>query len=290
MSEMSRPKIQNSESGQAVVEYILLLAISVALIIGLMKQLYQPFGNWMQDYMGQYLECLLDVGELPSLGGGSDSGECNSKFSSFSVTAGRPPLEPNPKDKGKNGNNLQGRNKTDANDSSSRNSFDQSGEQNNVAARARRSGRDPSFSVGTPTGSDSKNLGDNSGDNLQNTTKLPESSYLKLRKNEASTKLNQELENRGSLSQSFFVKAKNKKEVEAPVLGKTNLDEDGGAANKTKKLIIKAPERKIAADEKQESWNFSDYIKYAIIILILVALGLFLFGQMASISKSMEKN
>jgi hypothetical protein len=67
MNEMHRLEKQKSQAGQTTVEYILIVALSVTIILGLMSQFYKPFGNWMQDYMGQYLECLLDVGELPTV-------------------------------------------------------------------------------------------------------------------------------------------------------------------------------------------------------------------------------
>ncbi len=64
-----------NQKGAGLVEYLLLLIIGVSLILGLMNQFYRPFGQWLTNYTGSYLQCLLETGELPALGG-TTSGEC----------------------------------------------------------------------------------------------------------------------------------------------------------------------------------------------------------------------
>jgi hypothetical protein len=65
--------------------------------------------------------------------------------------------------------------------------------------------------------------------------------------------------------------------------------EENSDPRKVKKLIIKPVDRKIASTEEDKAWSFSDYLKYGIIIIILIGLFLFLGGQFLQISKSMEK-
>jgi hypothetical protein len=281
MNEMHRLEKQKSQSGQALVEYILIVGLSVAIILGLMNQLYKPFGDWMKDYMGQYVECLLDVGELPTTGGGSESGECNSRFRSFSVADGRPPINANGSSQDKN--NSQNRRSPPQASSSTNGDSSSSGA---MANRARgRSGTTP-FPVGSRAGSDSGLTSNNASNAI--VEKLPESQYYKNRSSGSSPFVAGPMITRNGLNQSFVVsKKQNSSQVEQPE--KLPLHEEVGQEPKSKKFVMKAPERKVASADDDKPWSFSEYFKYGLIILIIVAIVLFLLGQIAQISKSMEK-
>lgn len=89
--EHSAVNILGSQRGQGIVEYILVLVVSVSLILGGMYQLNSAFKTWATNYFGNYLACLLEAGELPSISGaGGDSGVCNQMFKPFSLADGRP--------------------------------------------------------------------------------------------------------------------------------------------------------------------------------------------------------
>ncbi|NQZ18798.1 MAG: hypothetical protein HRT44_06015 [Bdellovibrionales bacterium] len=84
-------KARAGEAGQAVVEYILMLVITVSIILGVLYQFNDAFKNYLDNYFGDYIACLLETGELPSLGGdGPTSAECNANFADFTVASGRP--------------------------------------------------------------------------------------------------------------------------------------------------------------------------------------------------------
>lgn len=81
-------------------EYILLLVIIVSLVIGAKK----AFGNlddFMNHYIGDYVICLMEYGELPSLGivdsnlkkhlAGTGK-TCDKNFADFSFESGKPPV------------------------------------------------------------------------------------------------------------------------------------------------------------------------------------------------------
>ncbi len=93
---------------------------------------------------------------------------------------------------------------------------------------------------------------------------------------------------RNGLNQSFIVN-KNQNSSQVEHHEKLPLNEEFGPDQKSKKFIMKAPERKVANADDDKPWSFSEYFKYGLIILIIVAIVLFLLGQMAQISKSMEK-
>lgn len=100
--QKSRFKIKGqlgSQSGQAVVEYLLLAVVTLGLILG-MRGVFKNLNDGAQKYMGDYIVCLMDYGELPSLGvASSDLNQhssaqpgCDKKFAAFTFDQGRPPL------------------------------------------------------------------------------------------------------------------------------------------------------------------------------------------------------
>lgn len=67
--------VNSKESGQAIIEYILVLTVVVSILLGVMWQFNDGFRKFTNAYFGEYLACLLELGELPALGGTS-SGQC----------------------------------------------------------------------------------------------------------------------------------------------------------------------------------------------------------------------
>ncbi len=90
---------QNSEKGQAVIEYMLVLIITITMLYSL-KGVFKSLDDFMYSYMGAYVSCLMEYGELPARGveaaelkqnqgGGSSGGKvCNSKFDGFTLADG----------------------------------------------------------------------------------------------------------------------------------------------------------------------------------------------------------
>lgn len=84
-----------SNAGQGIIEYILVLVVVVAIILGGIYQLNSAFAAWAHNYFGDYLSCLLETGDLPSLGGPSDTtaGVCNQLYKPFTLADGRPLID-----------------------------------------------------------------------------------------------------------------------------------------------------------------------------------------------------
>lgn len=90
----------NHNGGQAVVEYVLLLVITISMIL-LFKKSFSNLNDFLDGYIGDYTVCLMEYGELPSLGV-SDSDQkkhtggfgrsCEQKFAGFTFANGRPPV------------------------------------------------------------------------------------------------------------------------------------------------------------------------------------------------------
>jgi hypothetical protein len=80
-----------NQRGQGTIEYILVLIVGVAIIMGGLYQLNTAFKAWANNYFGDYLSCLLETGDLPTIGGSpGDTGICEQLFKAFSLAEGRP--------------------------------------------------------------------------------------------------------------------------------------------------------------------------------------------------------
>ena len=81
-----------SQSGQAMLEYILVLFVVVSIALGIIYQFNDSFRSKLNTYFGDYLACLIETGELPSLGSdsGVSQGECDAGFDNFDPRSGRP--------------------------------------------------------------------------------------------------------------------------------------------------------------------------------------------------------
>ena len=54
-----------SQSGQAVIEYVLVLVIVVSILTGILFQFSSAFRTYTKALFGDYISCLLEAGELP---------------------------------------------------------------------------------------------------------------------------------------------------------------------------------------------------------------------------------
>ena len=71
----------DSQSGQATIEYILLIVVSISMLM-MAKGLFAGVNNFINSYIGNYFTCLMDNGELPGgVGSGSTSVACKAEFS-----------------------------------------------------------------------------------------------------------------------------------------------------------------------------------------------------------------
>ncbi len=64
-----------NQNGQAAVEYVLILVVTLLLGFGLAYQFNRGVRTFSEEFFGNYIDCLLRSGELPSLGAETDA-EC----------------------------------------------------------------------------------------------------------------------------------------------------------------------------------------------------------------------
>lgn len=90
----------SNRGGQAMVEYVLMLVVIVSLILGARKA-FGVLNGFMDRYIGDYIVCLMEYGELPSLGventelkkhreAGGSGKVCDANFENFTFEKGVP--------------------------------------------------------------------------------------------------------------------------------------------------------------------------------------------------------
>ncbi len=224
--------------------------------------------------MGSYIECLLDEGELPRLGAeSSPDSQCDQNFESFSFAEGRPPAAV----RGKNGNSnyasVRGQNLpyTASTFSGSTKSSGASGAAGRPTGATEGSGKNQK-SVSTPLTGSSENI---YGRNSNLTTQGSQTSRLPL-----SLPVQNLTENQKRRLKKTSGEAKKVAEIE-----------NSESSQKQKGVPVKKSDgRNSQAPVEIEPWDFSRILKYALIIMILMALLLFIGLQAQQIRKSIEKN
>ncbi|MCB0413848.1 MAG: hypothetical protein KDD50_05915 [Bdellovibrionales bacterium] len=282
-------KIENKnlarQNGQAVIEYILVLVVVVAIILGLASQFNTGFASWAKNYFGEYLACILETGELPSVGGGigANYGECSEAFQPFTFTAGRPP-KGDGSGRGSDGNSSNSQNQSGKSSSSSRGSGPKSyradGSSASGGMESSRSGRFLSSrsskgkrsSGGSSEGSASEIAMDKAG--------LPGwATGGKKRIKVKSGKFN----NYGRVS---GVGSDKKKDKEIRFQVKRKKD-DG--RKEAKKILV--PKRKLSSTEKPDDdvgLTIGNFVKYILIIAIIIFILIYVGSQFFQVKEGMD--
>jgi hypothetical protein len=279
-----------SESGQGILEYILLLLIGVAVVLGIIYQFDSAFKVYANNYFGDYLACLLETGELPNLGAQNNQSTCGALFQPFDINNGQTIAAGSGggsgggsgSGSGNGGATTTGRGQNEANAGGS-----SSGTLTRVGGGGGSGPNGSSFNNGSRFTS---NFGSNS-----NGAGGAQKSALYTGSDESSIP-GSALSGRGTtvqqrqrvLDESFYVERRTASvetsEARIPVAAK----EVGGSV-KNERIQVK---RKLAsrADLAQadEAWTFGTYVRILIIAAIVIILLLLLGGQALQISKGMD--
>lgn len=310
-------KSQN-QTGQGTLEFILIITLSVGALILVGATVLTPINTWYKSYFGNYLECLIDAAELPSLSTRTNSNEnsvCEDRFQPFTLNGGRPFIG--------GGSNGSGNGGANGNGGDSNSGANQGGNANGssngskAGSQGNESGSDGSRGGGgngnrgvtigarqnNPAGFgqrgevDSKTNELASGKSELQSAKAAKSKNFRI----SNTNLNlsgpnsvQYLEAEGisgAINQTRF-KRKNREE-NTRVIGSINQnsDEAGGSGGPTTRLIDKPQASKALnmGDIESPSMGLAGWLKWVLIIVVLVAIGFFVFGQVSQITKSLEK-
>ncbi len=264
----SPAQVLRNERGQGTIEYVLVLVVGVAIVLGLLYQLNGAFKTWANNYFGDYLTCLLETGDLPSIGGSpGDTGLCEQFFKPFTWAGGRP----------SNGDNNQQEEKAQGGPGNG--SSERGGGGGSQLSRGRGSGgsfgRSGSW---TPTRAGRKLAGTpNSTGNTSATSYGGGPNYTQRPINRAT---------KTRLDKKFaFQNDKAERQTRRPLATGPKKDDNGirGAIKLKPKKVLN--ENTIDADT---SFSIGNFIRIIIIICIVLALLLFIGGQVMQISKSMD--
>ncbi|MBY0384538.1 hypothetical protein K2X05_05215 [bacterium] len=253
-----------SQSGQAILEYILVLVVVVGIALGVMYQLNTALKKYVQSYFGDYVACLLETGEMPSLGGGSgiNSDVCASSYEPFSLKNGRPLIAGDG-----SGSSSSGRSASRRGSTSSRNGARATNNGSALNADRNRGNQAVAASVSKKSKNQTQSYG--GGEDASSSYRLRGSG--------------------GGAGSRVVTNIKNEKKVETT----KKIDLRG-------KLVSRSP-RKIAVDmnnfkpKKQTSdtgfgLSFGDYIRYLIILALIVVIVIFFGGQLLQLRKSWDNN
>lgn len=267
--------------GQAVVEYVLLVIISVSLVLALMNVIFKPFGEFIDNYMGKYVACLLEYGELPTLGGDTPSevdedSECNKKFQPGTLAAGRPPT-----DSSTSGSSSSG-------SQSSNSSSDSASSGSSSSTYAGSNSRGGSNQIG---GGGRRSVGTESSDGPQG--KVVESA-LSSGPNGAffNSRNNYEMAQQGrkvsSVPLSGLSEAERKKIAKKKDKVGQAVSSNEGFGPAPKKIPVKPPPQKTELEDIPPM-TIGNFIRYLFIAALVIALVIFIGGQALQMSKSGEK-
>lgn len=265
-------KTLSSQSGQGVIEYLLVLVVIVGMILGATYQLNSAFKSWANNYFGEYLACLLETGELPTIGGNpGDSGICNEIFRPFSLAEGRPLGDQFGKGGGSSGGNAGGmreERRIGGNGAGSANplrlggrGFGSGGRGSNAGGKGRRGDGSGAYTGST----DVSSYGAGYSSRL---TRIPNSDEKRL--------------------DQKFAFDDEKERVRGRKAGASAKSGEGGQQIGRTPLPKPKPKNEEGPDA-EAGMGFSDFIRFLIIAAIVVALVLFLGGQALQIGKSMER-
>jgi hypothetical protein len=266
-----------NQRGQAVTEYLLILVVTIALILALSAIIIKPFSSFLENYMGAYLECLLDAGELPSLGYEVGNSICNEQFRPFEPGTGRARIA------GAGGENDPN---SSANRSKSKNS---SGDRDSNAS---------SGGGGSSRGSNSRFRGfereAQKGVEGSGAASSEESSDSNLKKGKTYRSFvgrSQSDFSKRTVASGFgglirYEQEKIKKREQKVKTISLNEEQQGNAAKK--KTVLPKTQRKAAAEEPEKPWDFSMYLKYFVLIAIILAIIFFVGSQMRQVFKGLQ--
>ncbi len=290
----SRDRQILGRAGQATVEYILVVFVSVVLVVTATRIFFPGVRSFIDDFMGGYVSCLLETGELPKFGddSGIDSGECNpagfAAGNSASADVPSPTGSKNPNNNGNSAENSSSDQNPTATKSSSSARSTRGGAGSNGGSRSTFTVGQSSAGRGTAGNDGGAGAGGDKKIDVSEDGSGGGGGYFG------------SAGNRGRSRKKFtgnFLGG----ELPAEAKARARADEkesrtavpiaEAGGSSASKKVPLVAPEKttKAVADITMEGLDIAMIIKIVMIAAIIIILLLLIGGQALQLSKSWEK-
>ena len=294
-----------------MVEYTLILIVTVTLLYSA-KGMFQGLEKFMYSYMGEYISCLMEYGELPAQGisvtdlkknknGGGGGGKvCDSNFANFTLTNGVP-------FSGGSGSNSGG-SKAAQNTANRNNSSSATGSGNSKTADKSASSNDSNFSNSSNSGPVNSSRGtvrrsdgtsgfstaDNGNGATEEKIRIieePETAgsgggYDRTRSTQVIYERTRYKAISGSMAEQL-----DKKSVRKPSSSILKILDDSGYRRGPRTSTFLPPEKKAMQSSEDDSsgFQFGKYLKWFLIVAMLIAIIVFFGSQVMSFMNSQEK-
>lgn len=280
-SNRDETQILRSQSGQAVVEYILILVVVVGLILGGVYQFNDAFKVWANNYFGDYLTCLLETGELPIIDAApGDSGICNQLFKTFSLADGRP-LGTKPGDGG-GGGSESGKSKSSDAGGAKEGAYSGGGGSGSGSSGSN-SKMSSHFGGQSSAGSVVQKNG-KGGDKDSYTGSTAAGSYGSPGGGGGGSKGNPQVRQRIDNRFAFEEEKEERQKAKSSSTSRATASE----AQAKSRIKMHARELKKNTLEQDKPFTFGNFLRFIIMAAIIIALVVFIGGQMLQVGKSME--
>lgn len=315
--ESNRPsRDQNlfrNQRGQSVIELVLILIVSVSMLF-LAKNMFTGLSDFMNKYMGDYIACLMEYGELPSLGvenadlknhkeGAGGGKVCDSKFNGFTIASGRNSMggsggqSGSAPDSASNKNNSDNADKTGSGADSAANSKNASAGSGGAGRGGSRSG---SGSNDEPSRSDATyGTADDASRAAQSKSRV-----LDEEDDEQDARMGRDRYGSGNSSRVSYRRAPYravsgrlqaeieksiKKAPRAPSSRIVTVLEEGYRFKAYKKTFIPPTIKEYAPPPEDEGFSFGGFLKWIIIAGIIIAIVILLGSQILNYSNSKDQ-
>lgn len=268
-------KSRNSgQSGQAIIEYILILVVTVSIIFGMIYQFNQAFRAWADAYFGEYVVCLLETAELPDAGG---PGSAQCERPTFQAKIQAPESSSGP---GGGGSDSDSGSRSEDAAASRNGNAETAGSESSGSGRGSR-GMGSRFRVkrASSVGAGGEGEGEESGGSSL-AGGVGSSSYYN--SNDLRPK---------RIPVSYDYRRHSKAQEVKPIAKKTKSSKvEQGSERTGAPILIKIQARKPseAKEVNLGGWNFGHYFRYFIILIIIIMIVIFVGGQILQVSKSMD--
>lgn len=296
----------SGESGQATLEYILILTVTVIIFLSLIWQFNTAFRKYADAFFDGYIGCLLETGELPGNGG-----DCEAEYQKFQIKNGTV-LAGDGAGGGGSGGGGTGSGSGGSNNSDKDSSGGKGGKESEGKKSANNKGGGSSNSNsaggGSELGGSSASGGSlfvKSRNGKQRSTPVAGAKVAGAGNNKGREGLtalgsvdstgnggdNGGRRRRTALDRSFGYEGQRSEEDQALTAPSTTVaKEEGGGSLKPKKVSVDTSRKpaSIGADN-DEGFSLGKFIRIILIAGIVVMIFIFFGGQILQISKSAEK-